>query len=84
MKHYEEIAIHGQRKEHTQTTALTPHTHTHTHIHTNASTHTISNDRNRKAIDFERMVNQRWRVDMGGKRKAEERRAMEAEKRNNR
>lgn len=77
MKHYEEIAILGQRKEHTQTTALT-------HIPTNASAHTISNDRNRKAIAIERMVNQRWRVDMGGKRKAEERRTMEAEKGQNR
>lgn len=33
---------------------------------------------------IERMVNQRWRVDMGGKKKAKERRTMEAEKGKNR
>lgn len=76
MKPYEEIAKHGQRNTH-KPNALAQ-------IPTNASAHTISNDRNRKAIAIERMVNQRWRVDMGGKRKAEERRTMEAEKGQNR
>jgi len=35
-------------------------------------------------MTIETMVNQRWRVDMGGKNKVKERRTMEAEKGKNR
>lgn len=68
MKPYEEIAKHGQRNTH-KPNALAQ-------IPTNASAHTIKNYRNRKAIATERMLNQRWLVDMRGKRKAKERRMM--------